>query len=161
MTSAMAFFIGSLSTFQGMESFGVFAGFSVIFAYFYVLTYYAAVLTYDVRRQQAGRADCCGGLKCCADCCRGACTPSAERQDKREFDIGKEEERANRFVRFYVNAVTHGKARFVIVALFFTMAATSIYSMLQLEVSPHSCALICFCDVLSADLYELPVSHER
>ena len=50
MTSAMVFFIGSLSIFQGMESFGIYAGFSVLFAYFYVLTFYAAVLTYDVRR---------------------------------------------------------------------------------------------------------------
>ena len=50
MTSAMVFFIGSISIFQGMESLGTYAGFSVLFAYYYVLTFYAAVLTYDVRR---------------------------------------------------------------------------------------------------------------
>ena len=74
VTDALAFFFGALSSFPGLRSFCVFAGFCVVALYFSFLTIFSPWFVNDLRRQHKLKGDCCG-LCCCKEdviiCCKG------------------------------------------------------------------------------------------
>lgn len=62
LTNAIAFFISANTILPALSSFCIWAAISIIAAFFFSVTFFTALLTYDARRQAAGRADCC---PCC------------------------------------------------------------------------------------------------